>query len=68
MNLPETSIIAMGDDTNDIAMLAGAALSFAMGDAKPHVQAHAKKITAPQTDCGLSLVIDQLLAGQLEPN
>ncbi len=67
MRIPETAIIAIGDDTNDIAMLKGAALSFAMGDAKPHVQAHAKKITAPQTHCGLSLVIDQLLAGTLEP-
>jgi hypothetical protein len=67
MSVPETSIIAIGDDTNDIAMLRGASLSFAMGDAKPHVQAHAKRLTAPQTDCGLSMVIDQLLAGQLEP-
>jgi 5-amino-6-(5-phospho-D-ribitylamino)uracil phosphatase len=67
MNLPADSVIAVGDDTNDIDMLRGAALSFAMGDAKPEVQAAAKRVTAPQADCGLAQMIDQLLAGQLEP-
>jgi 5-amino-6-(5-phospho-D-ribitylamino)uracil phosphatase len=67
MHLPADTVIAVGDDTNDIDMLKGAKLSFAMGDAKPEVLAAAKRVTAPQADCGLALMIDQLLAGQFEP-
>lgn len=67
MNIPSTRIIAIGDDTNDVAMLRGAALSFAMGDAKNHVKMHAKRSTKPHAECGVAEVIDLLLAGQLEP-
>jgi Cof subfamily protein (haloacid dehalogenase superfamily) len=67
MKVAPEAVIAVGDDVNDIAMLRGARLSFAMGDAKPEVRAHAKRVTASQADCGLALVIDQLLAGELEP-
>lgn len=67
MDLSPQSVIAVGDDVNDIAMLRGASLSFAMGDASPEVKSAAKRVTAPQVDCGLTRVIDQLLAGELEP-
>jgi 5-amino-6-(5-phospho-D-ribitylamino)uracil phosphatase len=67
MHLPADTVIAVGDDVNDIDMLRGARLSFAMGDAKDDVKTHAKRITAAQGDCGLALMIDQLLAGELEP-
>jgi len=67
MNIPPARIITIGDDINDLAMLRGAALSFAVGDAKDEVKAHAKRVTAPQADCGLAQVIDQLLSGKLEP-
>jgi Cof subfamily protein (haloacid dehalogenase superfamily) len=67
MNLPPESVIAIGDDTNDIDMLQGAKLSFAMGDAKPEVLAAAKRTTAPQSACGLAQMIGQLLAGAFEP-
>jgi 5-amino-6-(5-phospho-D-ribitylamino)uracil phosphatase len=67
MNIPPDRVIAIGDDTNDIAMLRGAALSFVMGDARESVKQHAKRITAPHADCGVAEVIEQLLAGALEP-
>jgi 5-amino-6-(5-phospho-D-ribitylamino)uracil phosphatase len=67
MHIDPTRIITIGDDINDLAMLQGAALSFAMGDAKPHVQSHAKRTTAPHAACGIAEVVDQLLAGHLEP-
>ncbi len=67
MQVSPEAVIAVGDDVNDIAMLDGAKLSFAMGDAKPEVRARAKRVTAAQADCGLALMIDQLLAGELEP-
>jgi Cof subfamily protein (haloacid dehalogenase superfamily) len=67
MNLSADSVIAVGDDVNDIDMLRGAKLSFAMGDARPDVKAAAKRVTAAQADCGLAMMIEQLLAGELEP-
>jgi Cof subfamily protein (haloacid dehalogenase superfamily) len=59
-------IITIGDDINDIAMLENARLSFAMGSALPAIQGCAKRVTAGQKDCGVSQVIDQLLAAELE--
>jgi len=67
LSINPNQVIAIGDDINDIAMLQNAALSFAMGNAKPEIQAHAKRITPPQQNCGVAQVIDQLLAGKLEP-
>ena len=67
MKIGPDRIITIGDDINDLAMLQGATLSFAVGDAKDEVKVHAKRVTAAQADCGLALVIDQLLAGELEP-
>ncbi len=67
MQVDAGQILTVGDDTNDLAMLQQAKLSFAMGDAREEIKAHAKRITAAQADCGLAEVIDQLLAGKLEP-
>ena len=67
MKAPADTVVAVGDDVNDIDMLRGAKLSFAMGDAREDVKAAAKRVTAAQADCGLALMIEQLLAGQLEP-
>ena len=66
VNIHHYQIITIGDDINDLAMLQGAALSFAMGNAIPAVQAQAKRLAPTQADCGVAQVIDQLLAGQLE--
>jgi Cof subfamily protein (haloacid dehalogenase superfamily) len=60
-------VIAIGDDVNDLAMLRGARLSFAMGDAKPAVQAEAKRVTGSHADCGVAQVVEALLRGELEP-
>jgi hydroxymethylpyrimidine pyrophosphatase-like HAD family hydrolase len=60
-------VIAIGDDTNDVAMLEGARLSFAMGNARPEIQKLAKRVTGKQTECGVAAVIENLLAGRLEP-
>jgi Cof subfamily protein (haloacid dehalogenase superfamily) len=67
MHWNEDQVITIGDEINDVEMLQGARLSFAMGNAAPHIQKHAKRITLPQTECGVAAVIDALLAGQLEP-
>ncbi len=60
-------VIAIGDDVNDLAMLRGASLSFAMGNAKPHVRAHARRVTGSHDECGVAQVVEALLRGELEP-
>jgi hydroxymethylpyrimidine pyrophosphatase-like HAD family hydrolase len=66
LHILPTQIITIGDDINDVPMLGNASLSFAMGNAAPEIQATAKRITAPQPNCGVAQVIDKLLAGQLD--
>jgi Cof subfamily protein (haloacid dehalogenase superfamily) len=60
-------VIAIGDDVNDIAMLRGASLSFAMGNATEAVKAHARRVTGSHAECGVAQVVQALLAGQWEP-
>lgn len=58
------SVIAIGDDSNDISMLQGASLSFAMGTAHPRVAQHAKRMTASQAECGVAQVVEGVLEGR----
>ncbi|HVX83559.1 MAG TPA: HAD hydrolase family protein [Phycisphaerae bacterium] len=60
-------VIAIGDDVNDLAMLRGATLSFAMASAVPEVQSAAKRMTGSPAECGVAQVVEALLAGVLEP-
>jgi len=66
MGVKTSEILAVGDDINDLAMLRGAALSFAMGNAVEAVKREAKRVTAAQSECGVAMVIEALLAGNLE--
>jgi len=66
MGLGSDQVITIGDDVNDLAMLRGARLSFAMGDAKNWIKAEAKRITGSHKECGVAQVIEMLLAGELE--
>ncbi|HVT81881.1 MAG TPA: HAD hydrolase family protein [Phycisphaerae bacterium] len=67
MGVRPDQVIAIGDDVNDLAMLRGARLSFAMGDAKAWIRAQAKRVTGSHKECGVAQVIELLLAGELEP-
>lgn len=60
-------VIVVGDDKNDVAMLQGAALSFAMGNAKDEIKKFAKRVTKSQQECGVAWVVEELLSGALEP-
>ena len=55
-------IIAIGDDVNDIAMLRQAGLGVAMGNAKPEIQALAKKVIGHNRDEGLAQFLEELVA------
>jgi Cof subfamily protein (haloacid dehalogenase superfamily) len=61
--LPE-QIIAVGDDVNDITMLANAGLGVAMGNARPEALAVADKVIRPNGDEGLAQFLEELVASQ----
>jgi Cof subfamily protein (haloacid dehalogenase superfamily) len=54
-------IIAVGDDVNDIPMLAGAGLGVAMGNARPEIQALAKRVIGTNADDGLAKFLEELV-------
>lgn len=55
-------IAAIGNDINDIAMLRGAALGVAMGNAIPEASAAAKRHTLGNDEDGVAHAIDMILA------
>lgn len=66
MGVSPEHILAVGDDVNDLAMLRGAKLSFAMGDAAEEVKKAAKRICAAHAECGVAEVVGMLLRGEVE--
>ncbi len=63
INLDPADAVAIGDDVNDLAMLHGASLSFAMGTAPDAVKQAAKRVTAAQAQCGVAQAIREILDG-----
>jgi Cof subfamily protein (haloacid dehalogenase superfamily) len=63
LDVAPEQIVTIGDDVNDIEMLRGAALSFAMGNATPAIQQCAKRITLHQKENGVAAAIDGILNG-----
>lgn len=60
-NLDPRRTVAIGDDVNDLAMLRAAGLGVAMGNARPDVQAAARRVVATNDDDGVAQLIDELL-------
>ncbi len=52
-------VVAIGDDVNDIPMLAAAGLSFAMGDAPERVKGVARRVTATSDAHGVALALKE---------
>ncbi len=61
MSIDPHCVVTIGDDVNDISMLRGAALSFAMGNAVPEVKAAAKRTTLLQSENGVAAAIAVVL-------
>jgi Cof subfamily protein (haloacid dehalogenase superfamily) len=59
--LPQ-QVVAIGDAQNDIEMFRVAGGSFAMGQADDDVKAAASAVTAPNTEDGVAVAIERLLA------
>ena len=56
-------IVAIGDDINDLPMIAGAGLGVAMGNAKAEVQAAARRVIKSNRDNGLAEFLNEMLNG-----
>jgi hydroxymethylpyrimidine pyrophosphatase-like HAD family hydrolase len=57
-------VAAIGDETNDVDMLRGAALGIAMGNAVEAAKAVADRVTTTNAEDGLARAIDLILAGE----
>ncbi|MDB5300855.1 MAG: putative hydrolase [Phycisphaerales bacterium] len=58
-------IVAIGDDVNDLPMIRSAGLGVAMGNARPEVQAAAKRVIGKNVDEGLAQFLDELVEAHL---
>lgn len=56
-------IAAIGDEINDVAMIRGAGLGVAMGNAVPSVRDAAQRHAPHHDEDGVAFAIDQILAG-----
>jgi Cof subfamily protein (haloacid dehalogenase superfamily) len=61
-------IVAIGDDVNDLTMIASAGLGVAMGNARPEVAAVAKRVIGRNDQDGLAVFLEELVASHaVEP-
>lgn len=62
--IPRERVAAIGDEINDIALIDGAGLGIAMGNAVPEVKKVAQQITAGHHEDGVARAIEKLLSGE----
>jgi len=62
--IPRQRVAAIGDEINDLAMIEGAGLGIAMGNAVPMVKSAARVETASHAADGVALAIDRILNGE----
>lgn len=62
LNIPMDNVMAIGDNNNDVSMLKAAGISYAMGNGSDEVKMLAKYITAPNTEDGVGIAIEEVLA------
>lgn len=62
LNIPMDNVMAIGDNNNDVSMLKAAGISYAMDNGSDEVKMLAKYITAPNTEDGAGIAIEEVLA------
>ena len=61
-DIDPSQIVAIGDDVNDLTMIASAGLGVAMGNARPEVAAVAKRVIGRNDQDGLAKFLEELVA------
>jgi hypothetical protein len=59
LNIPMEQVMALGDNNNDVQMLAAAGWGVAMGQAPEHVKAIANAVTSSNQDDGVAVAIER---------
>ena len=62
LNIPMDNVMAIGDNNNDVSMLKAAGISYAMDNGSDEVKMLAQYITAPNTEDGAGIAIEEVLA------
>ena len=62
LNIPREEIVAFGDGNNDLTMLRAAGYGVAMGNAAADVAGAVSYVTAPNTEDGVAVFLEKLLA------
>lgn len=63
LGIAGSQVVAIGDDVNDVEMIAQAGLGVAMGNAVEAVRAVARRQVPDNNACGLAVLLEDLLAG-----
>ncbi|HVZ94165.1 MAG TPA: HAD hydrolase family protein, partial [Phycisphaerales bacterium] len=62
--IPRERIASIGDEVNDLAMIEGAGLGIAMGNAVPAIKEAAKAHTESNAKDGVARAIERILNGE----
>lgn len=62
LDIDRTEVIAFGDNHNDLTMLEWAGRGVAMGNAEPEVKSIANETTLTNSEFGVAVVLEELLA------
>jgi hydroxymethylpyrimidine pyrophosphatase-like HAD family hydrolase len=61
LGIAREEVVAIGDDINDLAMLHGAGLGVAMGNARPEAKRAANRTIGPNAADGLAVFLEELI-------
>ncbi|HET9289540.1 MAG TPA: HAD hydrolase family protein, partial [Actinomycetes bacterium] len=64
LGVAASEVVAVGDMDNDLAMLAWAGTGVAVANATPEVLDAADEVTAANTDDGVALLLERILAAR----
>lgn len=67
LSISNSEVIAIGDGVCDVSMLQSAGLGIAMKNAQHSVRACADHVTESNDNDGVALILDKVIASQLEP-